>query len=740
MRVKADEARFRELHDLLTQTKVKPSLRLPCHCLAYPRNPRFYPREEALRAITNHFASSDNQRSFSLWGLGGVGKTQVANHYVHEAKDEFEVIFWCHSDTTVKLLESFVRFAIYLGLQEAGADANKCREVVLGWLQSTSTKWLVVFDNADTFHLLRDFWPRSNSGRILLTSRNPSTSLSPVQGGYEIATMSSDEASSLLVDQLLQDRLQIACAPDEEVVHAVVAELGYLPLAIVQIAAFTLETACDLSDTLRFLNDRNAQAQLLAHDGLGVFNFYDSPTAAAWDLSISALGDEARDLLSLLSFLDPDSIPDDLLHAQVDSSDFGFRSSIGTGLSQKRALGGLLRYSLIRKNQGHNSFTIHRLVQSASIGNMDNESRSRAFDGVVKMLYHVFPRQELGCPMEKDWVKCRLYINHVLAAEKCYRDYGISSSAIENLVEILFNCGWYMFEQGLYNEAGPILRSAQEEISRISKGDGLLAADVYAAQGSILLEQNKSQESYTSYSRALEIHQRLLHPNHVHLANSYMNAANALNGLRRFDESLQFHLKAVAIREKSPHLARAMLGLSYGNMGRLFMRMGRLDEAAEVLVKSIQVRRETMGPKSSKLANALHALGNVYIAQNCRDAAYDLHHESWQIRMEVLGDSHQTAASCHKLAWHFKQRKEYDNAIQLLEHAIKIYRTYGEEEGGIARSQYLLSMVLRAQGRGPEADLVKEQAGRLREKILYLEPEENDDLASYDELIMFVDH
>lgn len=159
-----------------------------------------------------------------------------------------------------------------------------------------------------------------------------------------------------------------------------------------------------------------------------------------------------------------------------------------------------------------------------------------------------------------------------------------------------------MFEQGLYNQALPILQAAEGMLGSAAALDGLVAADVFSATASILLEQAEAVKAHEYYAKAVSIHERLLPADHIHLANSYMNLANSLNALDRYPESLSFHLKAVQMRERCPHLARSMLGLSYGNLGRLFTRMNRLDEAATVLQKSIEIRRETMGAKSSKLA------------------------------------------------------------------------------------------------------------------------------------------
>ena len=199
---------------------------------------------------------------------------------------------------------------------------------------------MIVYDNADTVNFLDEFWPSSAPGRILLTSRNPAAARGRVQRGYELPVMSPDDASYLLLDQLSHDQRQISSDADSDIARVVATKLGYLPLAIVQVAAFILETGCELSDTLRFLEDRKVQTELLACDGLGDSDFYGAPTAAAWDLSISALNDDSRDLLALLSFLDPDSIPEVLVRAKVQSETFEFRNAIGSDLRYVRLLRG----------------------------------------------------------------------------------------------------------------------------------------------------------------------------------------------------------------------------------------------------------------------------------------------------------------------------------------------------------------------------------------------------------------
>jgi hypothetical protein len=69
-----------------------------------------------------------------------------------------------------------------------------------------------------------------------------------------------------------------------------------------------------------------------------------------------------------------------------------------------------------------------------------------------------------------------------------------------------------------------------------------------------------------------------------------------------------------------------------------------------------------------------------------------------------------------------------------------MYKKYEEDEGGLARSGYKLSIVLRDMGFIAEADACRDRAAALRKKILGLESWQRGDESGYDDLIMLVDH
>ena len=112
----------------------------------------------------------------------------------------------------------------------------------------------------------------------------------------------------------------------------VVSILGRLPLAICQMAAFVLETNCDLGELISLLGNRPDEMELLSQDGSALADFYQFNAATAWDLSISALDTPSTALLRLILFLDPDTIPVQLFRSRLPQDRCELLASVGPGL------------------------------------------------------------------------------------------------------------------------------------------------------------------------------------------------------------------------------------------------------------------------------------------------------------------------------------------------------------------------------------------------------------------------
>lgn len=79
--------------------------------------------------------------AFGLYGLGGVGKTQVALKYLHSNFSRFSHIFWVYEDTDSKLMNEFDTISKKLGMKNSSSSRNQAIEYFHAWLQEHS-EWL----------------------------------------------------------------------------------------------------------------------------------------------------------------------------------------------------------------------------------------------------------------------------------------------------------------------------------------------------------------------------------------------------------------------------------------------------------------------------------------------------------------------------------------------------------------------------------------------------------------------
>ena len=141
----------------------------PIWRVPYRRNVSFTGREGLLeelhRALTRGAA-------VALTGLGGIGKTQLALEYAYRHRDQYRVVWWVRADDEATLAADYAGLATALGLAER--EAKEQAVVVAAvrlWLEQ-NPGWLLVFDNAESRAMVRDYVPQGR-GAVIITSREP---------------------------------------------------------------------------------------------------------------------------------------------------------------------------------------------------------------------------------------------------------------------------------------------------------------------------------------------------------------------------------------------------------------------------------------------------------------------------------------------------------------------------------------------------------------------------------------
>ena len=111
------------------------------------------------------------RRIFVLYGLGGIGKTQLAADFARRHKATFSSVFWLDGRSEDHLRQSLAGYASKIPKGQipdrsgdAGLNSEKDVDIkvadVLDWLaQPDNVDWLLVFDNVD-----RDFKQGKETG------------------------------------------------------------------------------------------------------------------------------------------------------------------------------------------------------------------------------------------------------------------------------------------------------------------------------------------------------------------------------------------------------------------------------------------------------------------------------------------------------------------------------------------------------------------------------------------------
>ena len=294
-------------------------------------------------------------------------------------------------------------------MQLPGHDDLKTdiRPAVKGWFESpASGSWILVLDNADnifdfypetqvdvatetddTGHGLAPFIPDGSKGTVIVTTRDHT--VADTFSGGNILFKDVMTASETL--QLFKDRYPNAVA-DEESVNSLLKELGYLPLAIVQTAAYLRQNR--LLAPSRYLQQFKAtsrqQRSLLSKP----FRDRRREPGAETILATFAITFEqirnqsplAESFLEIMACIDRQGIPADLLRESVPE-DIDINAA-------DEALSKLIDFALITQDASTNSpsFVMHALVHvSAQEFISIRKTMQAAVEKTGKLLVKILP-------------------------------------------------------------------------------------------------------------------------------------------------------------------------------------------------------------------------------------------------------------------------------------------------------------------------------------------------------------
>jgi CO dehydrogenase nickel-insertion accessory protein CooC1 len=330
------------------------------------RNADFTGRSAELEQLRDRFTGGGISAvvAQSLYGLGGLGKTQLALEYAHRFMGDYDLVWWVPSGRAEKIAGALADLAHVMGLHVSDDEADAATSALEELRRNSALNWLLVFDDANDAKQLEPYLP-AGSGHVLITSRNQAWAHSAEPLEVDVFTRSESVA------HLLRHVPGLDIGDAGDVCEAV----GDLPLAIEQASAWLEQTGMSAQ---AYVDGLATQATRIL--SLNPPPDYQMTVVAAWNQSVDQLrarSPAAVRLLQLCSFFPPGTIPLDLIYSEEMNACL---LPFDAALTAKYMLGQVVRdislSCLAKVDQANSSLEIHRLVQSVIRSQMTDEERS----------------------------------------------------------------------------------------------------------------------------------------------------------------------------------------------------------------------------------------------------------------------------------------------------------------------------------------------------------------------------
>jgi hypothetical protein len=591
---------------------------LPAVWKVPPRNPRFSGRDGMLTALRRRLRAREGTLVVqALYGLGGVGKTQLALEYAHRFAADYHLLWWIDAEQPVLIPDQLATLATRLDLPSGPTVADTV-DRLLAELRHRD-RWLLIFDNADRPTDITNYRP-GGAGHVLITSRSPGWGA--LGGRLEVDVLTRTETVALL-------RARIP-GMSEELADKLAAELGDLPLAAAQAAGYLEQTDLPPVDYLRRFRTR--RADLLARgDVVGYHGRIDT----AWALSLERLRCEdppAVRLLELAAFLAPEPIPLTLFSDHADLLDEPLRTTAADPDALTDTVGALVGYSLARRHP--DGFQVHRLVQAVIRHQLPPDRQQATAQQGVALL----AAASLGDPEASvNWADWATLTPHVLATALL----GDSSSAGRRLVLETIR---YLLARGDSHAGRPV---AEPLLNRWQSSLGPDHPDTLGAAVALIHAVSQPGEAEPARVLGEDILprcRRVLGPDHART----LSAATALTViLIKLDkaeparalgqDTLQRCRRVLNPDHPIPMLAAAALALA-------LLQLGDAEEARALAEDTPQRCRRVHGPDHLITLWAAAALTSALVRLGESEPARALGQDTLQCCRRVLGPEHPIAS------------------------------------------------------------------------------------------------
>jgi len=691
-------------------------------------NPNFTGRGPDLDKLAAALAALPGGAAVTVHGMGGVGKTRLATEYAHAHASGYDVVWWVAAEEPASIPDQFAGLAARLGLDPA-ADPETLQAVVHEGLRGVAG-WLLIFDNADR---VADIWPWLPTGpmppgvpgHVIVTTR---------RGGFAAMGPVLDLDVIGVADAVRMLRARVPDL-DQRTGELIAEELGRLPLALEQAAAWLDRSQMPAAQYLELLRSRGAE--LFRR---GEVSDRSDTIATLWEISVGRITAEnpaAVQLLGVCAYLAPEAVPLDLFTGHAERLPEPLSSAAADPLVFTDAIAMLVDYSLAKRTPA--GLQLHRLVQATirardtspapsprthqkGLPPMAEEGPGPAMDPpavALRVLRADAPAEVMGAPQA--WPRWVVLLPHVLAAAS-HADHAsraLGLAAMADASWLLDRAGTYLQVQAQLTDARPLLERALAIGEDVYGPDAPVVAARLNNLAGILQDLGDLAGARPLQERALAIYEAVYGPDHPEVATDLNNLAQVLRGLGDLAGARPLQERALAITEAvygpdHPDVARDL-----NNLAVILRRLGDPEGARPLQERALAIFEAVYGPDHPEVAAALNNLALILRGLGDLAGARALEERSLAIDEAAYGPDHpEVAIRLNNLARILQDLGDPAGARPLQERALAIYEAaYGPDHPDVATALNNLARILQELGDPAGARPLQERALAITEAV-----------------------
>jgi hypothetical protein len=220
-----------------------------------PKNCQFVGRRAELQILKRRMITVQDCQSLAVTGLGGIGKTELVLDFAHSVAEQHPDIsvLWASALNARSSLHDIEGIAQHLRIRSDATQNMDLKDLVRRNLSTERAgRWLLIVDNAEDTEMFKQsllrYLPTSPLGVTIFTTRHSSIARNlAVSDLLEVKELSLQEATKLLKTTLAD----VDSFKDPKAVAELLAELGFIPLAIIQAAAYINHKEIPVPEYLR---------------------------------------------------------------------------------------------------------------------------------------------------------------------------------------------------------------------------------------------------------------------------------------------------------------------------------------------------------------------------------------------------------------------------------------------------------------------------------------------------------